>query len=130
MKVAYPVIIAKGEKFYLASVPDCDIDTQGENLVDAIAMARDAISIWCIGEQDFGRKLPVASAMSAIMPSEGEIVTLVDADIDAYRKLLDNQFVLKNLSLPSWLNEHAEKQNINLSQLLQSALKERLGIGA
>ena len=58
MKIAYPVVISKGQKFLIASVPDCEIDTQGESIVDAMEMARDAISIWCVGEQDAGRELP------------------------------------------------------------------------
>jgi len=126
MKIAYPVVISKGSKFYIASVPDCDIDTQGDDIVHAIEMARDAISIWCVCQQDENRALPAPSALSTITPGEGEVVTLVDADITAYRKRLDNRTVRKNLTLPSWLNEEAEKQNVNFSQILQQGLKEHL----
>ncbi|MCL2224974.1 MAG: type II toxin-antitoxin system HicB family antitoxin [Defluviitaleaceae bacterium] len=130
MKVAYPVIISKGEKYLIASVPDCEIDTQGKDVIEAIEMARDAISIWCICQEDEGRELPIPSALSDISCGNGETVALVDADITAYRKKLDNRTVRKNLTLPSWLNEEAEKQNVNFSQILQSALKEHLGLGA
>jgi len=130
MKVAYPVIISKGEKYLLASVPDCEIDTQGQNLVDAMEMARDAISIWCVAELDSGRSLPIPSELSSITQEDGDVVTLVDADIEAYRKKLDNRTVRKNLTIPSWLNEEAERQHVNFSQVLQNALKEQLGTGA
>ncbi|EQG29194.1 hypothetical protein QIK_1884, partial [Clostridioides difficile DA00126] len=32
------------------------------------------------------------------------------------------------LSIPSWLNKEAEKNNINFSQLLQEALKNKLNV--
>lgn len=37
-------------------------------------------------------------------------------------------FDKKTLSIPKWLNEAAEAQHLNFSQLLQHAVKERLGI--
>ena len=128
MKSIYPVIISKGEKYLLVSVPDCEIDTQGANLIEAIEMARDAISLWCVGEQDAGRELPNPSDLSTIKYNNGEIITLVDADIDAYRRKLDNRMVRKNLTIPSWINKQAEQAGINLSGVLQDALREKLGI--
>jgi len=126
MKIAYPTIITKGKTHYLASIPDCQIDTQGESIVDAIQMARDAISIWCICQQDEQRSLPNPTELSQIKNKKGDIVTLVDADLAVYRKKMDNRTVRKNLTLPSWLNEEAEKQNVNFSQILQQGLKEYL----
>ena len=127
MKVAYPVIISKGNKFLIATVPDCEIDTQGETIVDAIEMSRDAIAVWCVCEQDEGRELPTPSDISAINCNQGETVTLVDVDVDAYRRKLDNRTVRKNLTIPSWLNEQAERLGINFSGVLQEALKQKLG---
>jgi len=126
MKTAYPIVISKGKKFLIVSVPDCEIDTQGENLVDAIEMARDAISIWCVCQQDEGRLLPEPSDLSTVANNPGDTVTLVDVDVDAYRRTLENRTVRKNLTIPSWLNEQAEKAEINFSQTLQRALKEEL----
>ena len=128
MKTAYPVIISKGEKFFIASVPDCNIDTQGKDIVEAIEMARDAISIWCVGEQDFGRELPKPSELSSIKHTKGDIVTLVDVDIDSYRRIIENRSVRKNLTIPAWLNNQAEKANAPFSQILQQGLKEYLQI--
>jgi len=129
MKVAYPVVISNGEKYLIAHVPDCNIDTQGTNIVNTIEMSRDAILIWCVGEQDAGRTLPAPSEISTIEREADDIITLVDADVDEYRRKLDNRTVRKNLTIPSWLNDRAEIANINFSQLLQRALKEELQIG-
>ena len=128
MKIAYPVVISKGTQYLIASVPDCNIDTQGQTLVEAIEMARDAISIWCVCEQDAKRDLPLPSELSDIERNFDDIVTWVDVDIDKYRRILDNKAVRKNLTIPNWMNIQAEKQGINFSAVLQEALSERLAV--
>ena len=40
----------------------------------------------------------------------------------------DNRCVRKNLSIPTWLNTMALESNINFSNVLQEALKEKLGL--
>jgi predicted RNase H-like HicB family nuclease len=129
MKIAYPVVISKGKKYLIASIPDCEIDTQGTDIINAIEMARDAISIWCVAELEAGRELPKSSDMSKVKQSTNDTVTLVDVDIDAYKRKLDNRSVRKSLTVPSWLNEQAEQAGINFSGLLQEALKQKLGVG-
>jgi predicted RNase H-like HicB family nuclease len=124
MKLVYPVIITKDGKYLLASIPDCEIDTQGKDLVEAIEMARDAISIWCVCEQDAGHELPAPSELSSLKTDAGQIATLVDVDIDAYRRTLDNRTVRKNLTIPARLNSFAEANNINFSQVLKDALEQ------
>ena len=128
MKVIYPIIISKNENGLIVSIPDCEIDTHGTDLINAVEMARDAISIWCIAEQDMGKTLPKPSSVHDILHKTDEIVTLVDVDIEEYRRKLDLRVIRKNLTLPSWLNERAEKANINFSQTLQKALKQELQI--
>lgn len=129
MKTAYPVIISDVGDCLLASVPDLEIDTSGKDLVEAIEMARDAISIWCVCQQDdFNRPLPTPSTLSDIQHEPNSIATLVDVDIDAYRRRLENRTVRKNLTIPSWLNEQAEQAGVNFSAILQKALREELAI--
>jgi len=43
-----------------------------------------------------------------------------------YKKKNDSRAVKKTLTIPSWLNELAIRQNINFSQVLQEALMSRL----
>ena len=57
-----------------------------------------------------------------------EFVNYVYADTDAYRRKHDNRAVKKTLSIPSWLNDQAMQAGVNFSQILQDALKERLGV--
>ena len=85
------------------------------------------ISVWGITEEDAGRKIPKASGTMP-HPAENEIVTLVDIDFAAYRRANDLRTVRKNVTLPSWLNDLAERNGVNFSQVLQESLKERLKV--
>jgi predicted RNase H-like HicB family nuclease len=127
LKKVYPVILTPSKIGYVVYVPDLEINTQGTDIANAIEMARDAIGLWSITEEDMGRSIPEPSSK---LPehSPDEIVTLVDIDFGAYRKANDNRTIRKNLTIPSWLNTLAEKAGINFSQVLQEALKEKLGI--
>lgn len=42
--------------------------------------------------------------------------------------ILDNRAVKKTLTIPSWLNALSIENDINFSQTLQEALKEKLGL--
>ena len=61
MKAVYPIIITPAERGYVVFVPDLDINTEGEDLADAIEMARAAIGLWGITEEAAVRKIPQAS---------------------------------------------------------------------
>lgn len=42
--------------------------------------------------------------------------------------MLDNKTVRRNVTIPNWLNQEAEKAHINISKVLQEALMSRLGV--
>lgn len=128
MKKAYPVILTPTKRGgYLVYVPDLDINTEGEDLADALIMARDAIGLWGIAEQDAGRCIPEPSTLTP-NHEDCEIVSLVDIDFDAYRRATETRVVRKNVTLPSWLNELAEKNGVNFSAVLQDGLKQQLQV--
>lgn len=127
MKNAYPIILTQGQKFVVVSIPDFDINTQGEDFADAMEMARDAIGLMGIDMQDDGKELPTPTPISELTV-ENSVVTLVDIDFDVYRRKNELRAVKKNCTIPSWLNYEAEKANINFSQVLQNALMEQLKI--
>lgn len=130
MKIAYPIIMTKGEKFIVVFIPDFNINTQGNDIPDSIEMARDAIGLIGTDMEDDGEVLPDASSLDDVRTNapSNSIVSLVDVDFDEYRKKNDMRAVKKNCTLPSWLNYEAEKANINFSQLLQQALIQKLNL--
>lgn len=128
MRTAYPIIITPVEEGgYVVYVPDLQINTQGETLAECMYMARDAISLWGICTQDMGQPIPSPNT-APVEAGPEDTVTLVDVDFDAYRRAQDTRAVRKNVTIPGYLNDLAMQAHINFSQLLQEALKARLGI--
>lgn len=128
MKQAYPIFIQKDKDFYTVEIPDFEIGTQGETIADAMEMARDAIGMCGCHRQDEGKAIPLPTAPDEVTPRDGALMTLVDVDFDEYRRKHEMRTVRKNVTLPSWLNEEAERANINFSAALQKALKKELRI--
>lgn len=127
MKQVYPIVLTPAKKGYVVYVPDFEINTEGSSLADAIDMARDAIAMTGCYRQDHGEKLPVAASLTpAYEPSQ--VCALVDVDFSAYRRANETRVVRRNVTLPSWLNVEAENAGLNVSRVLQDALKARLGI--
>lgn len=127
MKAAYPVILTPGEKFVVVYVPDFGINTQGTDYADAMEMARDAIGLVGIDMEDDGEEIPAASAMQSVEVPEDGVVTLVDVDFTEYRRRHEQRTVRRNVSLPAWLDAAATDAGLNVSAVLQAALKAALG---
>lgn len=128
MKVAYPVVFTNLGNGYMAYVPDMEINTQGGTLTEAIAMARDAIGLMGIDMQDDGKPIPTPSSFESVLHDDGGFVSMVDIDLDAYRRAHDMRTIRKNVTIPSYLNDLADQAGVNFSQVLQDGLKQRLGI--
>lgn len=131
MKLCYPIILSEMEEGgYLVYVPDMQINTTGENISNALEMAQEAIELCGISYEDEKLPIPKPSPLSSVKTEDGETLLAVNVDFEAFRRMLDNKSVKKNCTLPSWLNEKAEKANINFSASLQRALKEELGLNS
>lgn len=128
MKYVYPAVFEEAEEGgYIVTVPDIPSTfTQGDDMADAIFMAQDVIAMMLADYEDKGEPVPKPSQISDIK-TDG-LVSLIVADTDEWRKLVDNKAVKKTLSIPSWLNKKAEKAGINFSQVLQDALCQKLGV--
>jgi predicted RNase H-like HicB family nuclease len=130
MKYVYPAIFTTEEKNILVSVPDLPgLHTFGGSMADALYMVQDAIEMWLWDAENKGEPIPHASSQLEIAKtceSSDQIVSMVAADTDEYRRQNDTRAVKKTLSIPAWLNHQAEKANAPFSQILQQGLKEYL----
>ena len=127
MKYVYPVIFEEDDGKIGVTVPDIPSTfTYGDDMADAIFMAQDVIAMMLADYEDNDKKIPAPRKIEDIK-TKG-IVSLVVADTDEWRKLVDNKAVKKTLTIPNWLNTKAEKAAINFSQTLQDALCAKLGI--
>lgn len=125
MKGAYPVIINK--ETFVVDVPDFNIKTQGTDIENCIEMAREAIGLSGISLEDIGKTIPSPSYELPIS-DKNTIGTFVDVDFDYYRQLEDNKMVKRNCTIPNYLNVMGEKAGFNFSEVLRTALMERLNL--
>lgn len=127
MKYIYPAKFIKQKVGYTVDFIDFNCTTEGDTLEKAIEMAQEAMGL-------FLDDLNVSDIPKASLPfcaqnlAENEFISLIELDLDEYRKQYDSKAVKKTLTIPNWLNKKAEALNLNFSQILQKALKEELNI--
>ena len=128
VKYYYPAVFDKQEDGITVTFPDLPgIVTFGENSQEAFVNAKEALELHLYGlEKD---KLDIKTADVTYKPKkECESVVLIEAYMPTVRMEMEYKAVKKTLTIPSWLNEAAESQGVNFSQLLQSALVDKLGL--
>ena len=128
-KYVYPAVFCKEKNLYSVSFPDLDgCYTSGASLSDAIFMAEDVLAFTLFDYEKEKKPVPMPSAPAAIKLKKGEFVNQIACDTLEYQKMNNNKAVKKTLSIPEWLNEAALAAGINFSQVLQDALKEKIGL--
>ncbi len=128
MKYVYPACFYREEDGrYSVEMPDFPLATFGDNLADAMYMAADAAAGWIFGALRDGDPVPPPSDMGDIKPDDDTgFVSLVCVDLDALKSNHDDTLIKKTLTIPSWLNQAAERKSINFSATLKDALLEKL----
>ena len=117
-KYVYPAIFEKEDCGYSVYFPDVEgCVTSGTTLAEAIEAAQDALCLMLYDMEERKEQAPAASDISA-----------VQCDTMDYRKFYDKKAVKKTLTIPSWLNTMAEREEINFSAVLQKALRAELNI--
>ena len=131
MKFVYPAIFeAEKDGGYSVSFPDLPgCYSQGDSLEESFDMARDAVGIYLSQLEADGKEFPAASDPAKVIKKSGnEFVALVDMDLLAYKQKHDNRAVKKTLSIPRWLDAMAEREGVNFSNVLQKALRDKIGV--
>ena len=130
MKYAYTAVFTPEENgaysVHFPDLPGCY--ASGDDLPDAVRMAQDALCLWLYDMEQDKVAIPSATRPHAIGTEGEEFTSVVAVDTETYRRFYENRSIKKTLSIPMWLNEQAERANVNFSQTLQKALKEELHI--
>ena len=128
MQYVYPACFyPENDGRFSVIVPDFPLATFGNNLADAMYMTADAIAGRIYLALDEGEKIPEASGIRDIqLEKEGGFISLVYVDTEAFWAAFDEKPVKKTLTIPSWLNQAAEKRNINFSAALKESLLEKI----
>ena len=137
MLSAYPAYFFKEENGYSVIFPDLNyLSTCGDSLEEAFSMAIDCLAAYLYWLKEDNEIAPTPSSMEQLdlaafaqeleLDSTDGFVNIVTVDVDEYAKIHFEKSVKKTLTIPGWLNTAALQQNINFSQVLQEALKEKL----
>lgn len=111
---------------YFPDLPSCY--TCGETLAEALRMAEDVLGGYLSRAEERGEDIPQPREIAQTEIPENAKTSMILADTEEYRRVHSSRAVKKTLTIPSWLNEAAEQQCVNFSQVLQEALKQRLGM--
>ena len=130
MRYTYTAIFTPEENgLYSVTFPDIQgCYTSGNDMADAIYMAQDVLCLTLFDFEQDGKSIPIARNPQEIKVTEGQFTSVVAVDTETYRRYYENKSVKKTLTIPMWLNERAERANINFSGILQDALKSHLQI--
>lgn len=126
----YPAVFtAESGGLYSVNFPDLkNCYTCGDDLADALEMAKDVLSLTLYEYQKNKVDFPEPSDLKSIQCDNDSFVNFVSANTLAYQKKFNNKAVKKTLSIPEWLNEAASAANINFSQVLQEGLLHALDL--
>jgi predicted RNase H-like HicB family nuclease len=126
----FPAVFERTVKgSYGISFPDLPgCISMGDTLQEAHKMAKEALGLHLYGMEHDDDDIPEPSSLESIQLEVNETLGLIEVWMLPVRAELDNRAVKKTLTIPHYLNELAEKKKVNFSQILQSALKDHLGI--
>ncbi|HHW03399.1 MAG TPA: type II toxin-antitoxin system HicB family antitoxin [Thermoanaerobacterales bacterium] len=125
----FPAILTQYEDNIGITFPDLPgCVSNAKNMDEAVKNAKEALALHLFGMEEDGIDIPSPSPIVSLKLDSNEIPLLVEVYMPLYRNAIESATVKTTVTMPQWLKTLAEKKNVNFSQLLQSALKEHLGI--
>lgn len=117
-----------GFSIYFPDIPGCYSDA--DSIEEGIKNAEDALCLMLYHFEEEKREIPTPSSIPEVTKSirEQDFVTYIKCDTLEYRRYFNAKAVKKTLTIPAWLNDIAEREDVNFSHILQKALKQALEI--
>ena len=113
-----------GFSVYFPNLPGCI--TVGETISECMSNAEEALGLHLWGLEKDNEEIPFPTNPPFDDMDTGCFVMPITVYMDLVRNEMNNKAVKKTLTIPHWLNELAEQNNLNFSQTLQNALREQL----
>ncbi len=128
-KIYYPAVFQKEDVGYSVWVPDINgCVSQGDTLKEAVDYITEAIGLCLETYLEHNVTPQKPTPPEDIVVEKGQFVSVIAFDILEYQKKYGTKAVKKTLTIPAWLNTLAEKNNVNFSSLLQTALMQELNL--
>jgi len=92
-----------------------------------LQMAKEALALHIYGMEKDGEALPKRTDK---VPKTGDIVVPITVYPDIVKDEINSRREKTTVTIPHWLKAAAEAEGLNYSRLLESALKEALGVAS
>lgn len=127
----YPIVVEKSDDgglgMYFPDFPGTAI--LSIDIADGIRKAKEMLVDLVLEKEELDQPLPIPSAPENItLLDANDRIVFVEIYMPPYRNEAANKSVTKNCTLPKWLRDVGEEAGLNFSQLLQTSIKDALGI--
>lgn len=126
-KYIYPAIFHVAEEGgYWIEFPDLPMaNTQGEDLDDALFMAKDCLGVYlsCLEEEKEEIPKPTIPYTDTTELENGDFIQLVEVYMATYRDEYKNEMERKNVTIPRWLNDISKRKKDKLLSGFNNSLK-------
>lgn len=128
-RYTYPAVFHYADDGISVEFPDLPgCLTCGATTEEALKMAKEAMELYLYCSEKDGDPIPEPAPLTSILLDPNERIVMIDVFMPPVRYEQENRAVKKTLTVPKWLNDMAEAQQVNFSQVLQAGLKSYLGI--
>ena len=125
----FPAVLEKYGNAWSVFFPDLPgCVATGENPEEAMRNAREGAELHLWGMELDGESIPAPAAFDPATLTRSQALCYVDISMARVRAKMDNRSVKKTLTIPWYLNDLGEKNHVNFSHLLQTALREKFGV--
>lgn len=128
-RYVFPAIFEYCEESYTVTFPDLPgCITEGKDVDEALKMAKEAMELHIYNMEDDKEKIPAPSKPESIKLPKHSFTSLIEVWMPPVRNEMRNEYIKKTLTIPKWLNDIVLEKKLNFSQLLQVAVKSKLGL--
>lgn len=125
----YPAIFTQYEDNIGITFPDLPGCVSNANdTEEAVKVAKEVLALHLYGIEEDNLEIPSPSQLNKIQLEKDDIPVLIDVYMPLYRQAIQNTTVKTTVTMPQWLKNLAEKNNVNFSQILQASLKDYLNV--
>lgn len=125
----YPAIFDYEKDGISISFPDLPgCFSSADNDDEAIRNAKEALALHIYSMEQDKDTISEPTPISKIKTEENQIIIPIEVWMPYYKSQIKTAYIKKTLTIPNWLDSLAKLNNINFSQVLQEALKEKLGV--
>jgi predicted RNase H-like HicB family nuclease len=131
-KYCYPAILRYTEtnnvEVRFPDIEDCFCCGTGLTTEDIFNMARKVLGFRLYELEQLRLPLPTPSDVNSVRKDVGVVLVLIECYMPKVREAIENKTIKTTVTMPQWLKTLASENNLNFSQLLQDAIKEKLNL--